>query len=285
MPALQVPPFFVRHHVKERERKESFPFPSFLTRGEEKSFTFCVFVCTSLADPNVILFHYTTLIHHLLSHVSFVTSSNSSDSSRRGDDKIMIPFSAHLSFLFLVISSSLAADDANKKLNTTTEASPATTSTTTPSTIIQIVPLPSTAKTAGGSDSKNETLKALAQSPYGQGIGPFGGNSPLPPQLVAALQRRQQLLSQQSEFEQEIYPPSSLILPFPVSNNEIRILHGNKLCTPFLLPHHPFSASLSLIHVAVILFNMLMLLLANPLTRVTSCSHPPVFSTDPMLRL
>jgi hypothetical protein len=53
-------------------------------------------------------------------------------------------------------------------------------------------------------NSKNETLHTLAQNQYNLGPGgsPFG-NSPLPPQLIAALQRRQQLLSQQSKCEFE----------------------------------------------------------------------------------
>jgi hypothetical protein len=97
---------------------------------------------------------------------------------------------------FLTISSILAFDQSdgknseNKNLNSTSNS---TDSSTIPSTFIQIVPLP------GSSDSKNETMKAQAQSPYGQGIGPFGANSPLPPQLIAAMQRRQQMLNQQSK--------------------------------------------------------------------------------------
>lgn len=102
-----------------------------------------------------------------------------------------------LSFL-LIISPSLTAQQSSN-LNTSsavTSSSPAAAvdvTSPTPETIIQIVPL-----TASHNESKNETLKAQAQSPYGQGISAFG-MSPLPPQLLAALQRRQQLLSQQSE--------------------------------------------------------------------------------------
>ena len=68
--------------------------------------------------------------------------------------------------------------------------------TTTPaSAVVEVVTLNSPV-------AKNETLKAQEQNqfpagPYG---GPFvPGQSPLPPQLIAALQRRQQLLQAQSK--------------------------------------------------------------------------------------
>lgn len=72
-----------------------------------------------------------------------------------------------------------------------------TLTTTPPSAVVEVVTLNSThAKT-------NETLKAQEQnqfpaSPYGGQFIP--GQSPIPPHLLAALQRRQQLLQAQSKF-------------------------------------------------------------------------------------
>lgn len=67
--------------------------------------------------------------------------------------------------------------------------------TTTPaSAVVEVVTLNSTI-------AKNETLKAQEQNQFP--AGPYGnfipGQSPLPPQLIAALQRRQQLLQAQSK--------------------------------------------------------------------------------------
>lgn len=70
------------------------------------------------------------------------------------------------------------------------------TMTTTPaSAVVEVVTLNTTS-------AKNETLKAQAQNqfPAGPFGGPFGpGQGQVPPQLIAALQRRQQLLQAQSE--------------------------------------------------------------------------------------
>ena len=133
----------------------------------------------------------------------------------------------HLQLLLLLVSLS-ACQAAADSVNSTAKTTAAPVSSSTPAMIIQIVPLNQRASKPDAR-SPNETLKAQAQSPYGQGISPFGplGNSPLPPQLIAALQRRQQLLSQQSKYSRSSLslsrrPPHALPPPYPRDPHQLR---------------------------------------------------------------
>lgn len=102
-------------------------------------------------------------------------------------------FYFYILILFIILISCSTSSSAASNTDSTTPASNSTTPTPFLSPNITLT-------TTEIVNSNNETLHTLAQNQYNLGPGgsPFA-NSPLPPQLIAALQRRQQLLSQQSK--------------------------------------------------------------------------------------
>ena len=138
---------------------------------------------------------HTPLLHRLMSPLSLLTtviilhlatgaSSSGSVASSPGNNSSSSSSSSNSS----VNKDVLAMHDSSQYMTLTT---------TPPSAVVEVITLNSThAKT-------NETLKAQEQnqfpaSPYGGQFVP--GQSPIPPHLLAALQRRQQLLQAQSKF-------------------------------------------------------------------------------------
>lgn len=114
---------------------------------------------------------------------------------------LMVTLPSFLLLLYLISSpvfSSVSAgskskdDDKSNSTDTTTDSNVTTSS--------DLLPVNLTITTMEIVNNKNETLHTLAQNQYNLGPGgnPFGNNG-LPPQLIAALQRRQQMLSQQSK--------------------------------------------------------------------------------------